>query len=460
LVPLMSGANLLPARYGRAHKPSNQANPALLLYLTKGPDPLVLALAIKARAAYAKPPIPHLPPAGLPLSIRSDIRSNSPMRGQNVRSIFSSLIKTFAAGAMLASAAPAAAQYFDIYGEANRTLPAAQSAYNAMDDAANGQERAKLTSDLIMGLIGKAKYKEAYELYLANEDLELHPDARTGAVGHGLVAFTKDETVIAEYIATLEQIAGGQSCAPCYARTFAAHHLGRYHFIKNEDLAKSLEWHKKALDLALVDLAESDPARVNFAYQYAAYLRNQDLQASAEAVRYTEELALELLPRDDHLGWLYVFLANALIALDSGRTAEAADLFGRIADIGVKEWGPTDPQLLGIFQNTAVLNSRLGRTTQAVEVALRAEGNQAYADKAEHAYHKALIARLMFEDARPQESAAYFREAMEIYEGTPEEDIYLAQARIGFANTLSLLGENEEATELASKALPTFERLA
>lgn len=381
-----------------------------------------------------------------------------------MRFIFSSLIRTFGAGALLAISAPAAAQYFDIYGEANRTLPAAQSAYDAMDEGADEDERARRTSDLIMGLIGKAKYKEAYELYLESAELDLHPDARMGAVGHGLVAFTKDEALIAQYIAQLEAKVESPSCAPCYARTFAAHHLARYYFIQNEDLPRSIKWHKKALDLALEDLAADDPARVNFAYQYAAYLRNQDLTASAKAVRYTEELAFELLPRDDHLGWLYVFLANALIALDSGRTAEAADLFGRIADIGVAEWGPTDPQLLGIFQNTAILNSRLGRTRQAVEVALRAEGNQAYSDKGEHAYHQALIARLLFEDARPEEAVGYFREAMALWDATPDEDIYLTQARISFANTLSLLGQkndshNEEALSLLERALPTFEAL-
>ncbi|UAB78391.1 CHAT domain-containing protein [Erythrobacter sp. SCSIO 43205] len=376
-----------------------------------------------------------------------------------MRFIFSSLIKAIGAGALLASAAPAAAQYFDIYGDANRTLPAAQSAYDAMDEDASKEARAKLTSDLIMGLIGKAKYKEAYELYLESAELNLHPDARMAAIGHGLVAFTKDEALITQYIAALEQMVESPSCAPCYARTFAAHHLGRYYFMQNKDLPRSIEWHKKALDIALVDLAADDPARVNFAYQYAAYLRNQDLPASAKAVQYTEALAIDLLPRDDHLGWLYVFLANALVALDSGRTAEAADLFGRIADIGVKEWGPTDPQLLGIFQNTAILNSRLGRTEQAVNVALRAEDNQAYSDKAEHAYHQALIARLLFEDARPQEADQYFAQAMALYADTSDDDTFHAQARMSYANTLSILGRHEEALELMGKALPIFEQL-
>lgn len=277
-------------------------------------------------------------------------------------SIFSSSIRALAALAIVFGAMPASAQYFDIYGNANSTLPAAQKAFDAMSETASDDERSVVISDLIMGLIGKAKYKEAYELYLANAEININEDARAGAIGHGLAAFTTDETVQADYIVQLSAMVDSASCSPCYSRTFAAHHLARYFFLREDDLNKSIKWHKRALDISSEDLAPDDPARVNFAYQYAAYLRNQDLEASAEAVRYTEDLAFQLLPRDDHLGWLYVFLANALIALDRGRISEAADLFGRIADIGVKEWGPDDPQLLSIYQNAAMLLSRLGRS--------------------------------------------------------------------------------------------------
>lgn len=376
-----------------------------------------------------------------------------------MQSIFSSLIKAFLAASLITYTAPAAAQYFDVYGDANRTLPAAQAAFDAMDNTASTSQRSELTSDLIMGLIGKAKYKEAYELYLQNADLDLHDDARMGAVGHGLVAFAPDEAVQSRYIAELTQMVESESCAPCYARTFAAHHLARYFFLREDDLAKSIQWHKKALDIALEDLSPNDPARVNFAYQYAAYLRNQDLQASAEAVRFTERLAFELLPRDDHLGWLYVFLANALIALDKGRTAEAADLFGRIADIGVKEWGPDDPQLLSIYQNTAVLLSRLGRNQQAVEVALRAEDNQAYSDKKELAYQQALVARLLFEAARPDEATEYFRTALGIFESAGVQDKDLARARSDLANLLSIEGNHDEALALNGEAMAEYAKL-
>jgi tetratricopeptide (TPR) repeat protein len=162
--------------------------------------------------------------------------------------------------------------------------------------------RAELVSDLIMGLIGKAKFKEAYELYLANADLDLHPDAVAGAVGHGLVAFVTDEALQAEYLARLQGVVETESCAPCYARTFAAHHIARYIYVKQDDLPTSLEWHKRALDLSRIDLAANDPARVQFAYQYASYLRNLDLEAAVGAVRETEALAFEVLPRDDHIG--------------------------------------------------------------------------------------------------------------------------------------------------------------
>lgn len=375
------------------------------------------------------------------------------MRGRAVPSIFSSSIKVLAGLAMLLGAMPASAQYFDIYGDANQTLPAAQQAFDAMPDNAPDEERSALISDLIMGLIGKAKYKEAYELYLANAQLNLNEDARMGAMGHGLAAFTSDPEVQADYIAQLTAKVESESCAPCYARTFAAHHLARYFLLREDDLGKSIEWHKRALDISLEDLAPDDPARVNFAYQYAAYLRNQDLEASAAAVRYTEDLAFQLLPRDDHLGWLYVFLANALIALDSGRISEAADLFGRIADIGVKEWGPDDPQLLSIYQNAAVLLSRLGRSEQAVEVALSAEGNQAFSDAAELAYHKALIARLFFQDAKVDEAISYFEEALGVYEDTSDQSRYAASAWSTYANVLSIEGRHHEAFALSKKAM-------
>ena len=198
---------------------------------------------------------------------------------------------------------------------------------------------------------------------------------------------------------------------------------------------------------------------MNFAYQYAAYLRNQDLVAAAVAVRETEALALELIPRDDHLGWLYVFLGNALVALDKGRTAEAADLFSRIADIGVKEWGPTDPQLLSIYQNNAILLSRLGRSEQAVEVALKAEDNQAYSDAGELGYQQALVARLMFEASRTRDAEIYYRDALVTLGSLPEAGLNMARAQRDLATLLSVGGEHAEATALTRAAMAVYSEL-
>jgi CHAT domain-containing protein len=354
------------------------------------------------------------------------------------------------------AASPAAAQYFDIYGEANRNLPAAQTAYEALGEDAAAQERADRTSDLIMGLIGKAKYKEAYELYLANAALDLHPDAVAGAVGHGLVAFVKDEATRQDYIARLKATAAMESCAPCYARTFAAHHLGRYFFNVEDDLEKSVEWHKRALDLSKADLSPTDPARVNFAFQYASYLRNLDLEAARGAVEETEAMALQLLPRPDHIGWLYVFLNNALVALDKGRTAEAAELFARIAEIGVAEWGPSDPQLLSIYQNTAVLRARSGYTGAAVDIALQALENEAYSDERELGYHRALIGRLLVQDERPAEAIGYFRRALGLLEGLDEDELTTVRTRLDLAEALSLTGGHAEALALLEGALPVY----
>jgi len=377
-----------------------------------------------------------------------------------MRSISWSSIRRRALGVMLAVpvgfATPAAAQYYDIYGEANRLLPAAQQAYDAMPPAAPATQKAKRTSDLIMGLIGKAKYKEAYELYLANADMDLHPDAVAGAVGHGLVAFVEDEATRAAYKDRLTQIVNGESCAPCYARTFAAHHIARYYVNIESDMVTSVEWHKRALDLSQIDLAPRDPARVNFAYQYASYLRNLDQQAAGKAVRETEAMALDLLPRDDHLGWLYVYLANALVALDKQRFAQAADLFGRIADIGVAEWGEDDPQLISIYQNTAVLLARTGQTGPAVDVALRAQAAEGYSNDADKGYHRALIGRLMLEDERPEEAVTYFREALPFFAELDDDDITKARARSDLANILSLLGQHDEALALVEQALPAY----
>jgi CHAT domain-containing protein len=354
------------------------------------------------------------------------------------------------------AASPATAQYFDIYGEANRALPAAQTAYEALDENASARERAARTSDLIMALIGKAKFKEAYELYLANAALDLHPDAVAGALGHGLVAFVKDEATRQDYMARLKAIAASQSCAPCYARTFAAHHLARYFFNVEDDLEKSVEWHRRALDLSKTDLVPTDPARVNFAYQYASYLRNLDLEAARGAVEETEAMALQLLPRPDHIGWLYVFLNNALVALDKGRTAEAAELFARIAEIGVAEWGPSDPQLLSIYQNTAVLRARAGYTRAAVDIALQALGNEAYSDERELGYHRALIARLLVQDERPAEAIDYFRRALALLEGLDEDETTVARTRLDLAEALSLTGGHAEGLALVEAALPAY----
>jgi CHAT domain-containing protein len=381
------------------------------------------------------------------------------MKGRGVRFIFWSSIKAAIAGFALLSAVPSAAQYFDIYGEANRNLPAAQAAYDAMPANASAHLRAELVSDLIMGLIGKAKFKEAYELYLANADLDLHPDAVAGAVGHGLVAFVTDEALQADYLARLQGVVESESCAPCYARTFAAHHIARYIYVKQDDLPTSVEWHKRALDLSRIDLAANDPARVQFAYQYASYLRNLDLEAAVGAVRETEALAFEVLPRDDHIGWLYVFLNNALIALDKGRTAEAADLFGRIADIGAKEWGPDSPQLLPIYQNTAVLLSRLGRTDQAVEVALMAEANEGYSDDGELGYQRALVARLMYENARVDEAIDYYNRALVLLERQQDNLVDMARARLDLADALGVTGDHEQALALTDLALSTYREM-
>jgi len=365
-------------------------------------------------------------------------------------------VPAFFIASFVTVASPAAAQYYDIYGEANRTLPAAQEAYDALPQDAAAAQKAKRTSDLIMGLIGKAKFKEAYELYLANAQMDLHPDAVAGAVGHGLVAFVEDEETRAAYKDRLTQIVDGESCAPCYARTFAAHHMARYFFNIESDLVTSVEWHKRALDLSKTDLAPRDPARVNFAYQYASYLRNLDQQAAGKAVRETEAMALELLPREDHIGWLYVFLNNALVALDKQRFAQAADLFGRIADIGVAEWGEDDPQLISIYQNTAVLLARTGQTGAAVDVALRAQAAEGYSNDADKGYHRALIGRLMFEDERPEEAVTYFQKALPFFSELDGDDITKARAQSDLADIFSLMGQHEEALALVEQALPAY----
>ncbi len=379
------------------------------------------------------------------------------MKETSVRSIIWSSIKAGFLAVLLAAVSPAAAQYYDIYGDANRLLPAAQEAYDATPSDADTGVKAARASDLIMGLIGKAKYKEAYEFYLKNQDLPIHPDAVAGAVGHGLVAFVEDKGIQQDYIERLKQTAEAESCTPCYARTFAAHHLGRYYFNIESDLVTSVQWHKRALDLAKADLAPTDPARVNFAYQYASYLRNLDLQAAGKAVRETEAMALKLLPSEDHLGWLYVFLNNALVALDKQRFAQAADLFGRIADIGVKEWGEDDPQLLGIYQNTAVLLSRSGQSAQAVEVAKRAIAAEGYSNDNDLGYHRALIARLLVADERPDEAVPYYREALRYFASAEDDNIDKARAQSDLADLLSLQGQHDEALSLIAKAVPVYQ---
>ena len=357
----------------------------------------------------------------------------------------------------LMGTSPAAAQYFDIYGEGNRNLTRAQAAYDAMPADAAAKERAALTSDLIIGLIGKAKFKEAYELYLESRELDLHPDAVAGAVGHGLVAFVRNDDATREaYEAQLKAIVASESCAPCYARTFAAHHLARHFYLAEDDVNKSVEWHARALVLSKIDLAPTDPARVNFAYQYASYLRRIDVEAARGAVAETEAIALKLLPRDDHIGWLYVFLNNGLVALDKGRIAEAADLFERVAQIGVKEWGEKDPQLLSIYQNIAILRARSGYTSEAVDIALRALENEGYSDEREFGFHRALLARLLVEDERPAEAIGYFRRALELFKTLEDDNLANARAQLDLADALSMLGQHEEALSLASEALPVY----
>lgn len=382
------------------------------------------------------------------------------MKGASVRSIFWSLIKAWAAIVALALAlplAPAAARYSDIYDKPEPKLTAAQAAFDALAPDASEAERAARVSDLIIRKIGAADYKGGYELWLAHQALPLHRDAVAGAMGHGLVAFAADDAMRADYIARLTAIAAGESCRPCYARTFAAHHLARYYFTGEDDIEKSVKAHERALALAREDFAADDPVLVNFLFQLAQYTRRIDLDRAQELARETERAAFDLLPSDDHVGWLYVFIVNANIAQDKGRLSQAADLWAKVADIGVTVWGEDDPNLLPIYQNSAMLASKAGRTAQAVETALLASANEGYSDAKELADHRALIAALLLGDARLDEAVAAYRSALDLLETVASDDLVQAKVRIELAQALSIKGAHEEALALMRAGLPLYQ---
>ena len=355
------------------------------------------------------------------------------------------------------SAACAAARYHDIYNDPAPKRAAAEAALAALGPDASPEERGERVSDLIIATLGAADFEGAYKLYLANRALSLHPDAVAGAIGHGLVAFAPDDATRADYITRLEAIAAGPGCRPCYARTFAAHHLARYYFTAEDDLAKSVAGHRRALALAREDFAPDDPVLVNFLFQLAQYTRMADLEAARGLARETEEAAHALLPDERHIGWLYVLILNANIAQDRGRIAEAADLWDKVAVAGVRVWGEDDPNLLPIFQNRAMLLSQLGRTAEAVAVARMASANEAYSDAKERAYHQALIAGLLVGDGRAAEAEEAYRGALMLLGDVAADDLTQGQVRIGLADMLSIAGRHDEALGLMRAGLPLYQ---
>jgi CHAT domain-containing protein len=362
-----------------------------------------------------------------------------------------------AAAPLRAEGAQPGPPYRDIYNDPAPRLAAARAALGALGPDAAPEERGARVSDLIMASIGAVDFKGAYELYLAHQDLPLHPDARAGAIGEGLVAFTSDPAVRADYVARLQAIADGPPCRPCYARTFAAHHLARYYLTGEDNLPKSIAAHRRTLDLARADLAPDDPVLVLFQYQLAQYTRMLDLEAARVLARETEETAIRLLPDERHIGWLYVLILNANIAQDRGRTAEAADLWGKVAVMGVKVWGEDNPNLLPIFQNRAILLSELGRTSEAVAAAGMARANEGYSDAKERAYHQALTARLLLGDGRASEAEAAYRRALALLREVPADDLLHGAVKMGLAETLSLAGSHSEATALMREGLPLLQ---
>lgn len=357
----------------------------------------------------------------------------------------------------LADAAEPRPPYRDLYNDPAPRLAAARAAVDALAADASPEERGARVSDLIMATIGAVDFKGAYELYVANEDLPLHPDARAGGMGEGLAAFVSDPAVRADYIAKLQAIADGPPCRPCYARTLAAHHLARYYFTAEDDLPKSIAAHERTLALAREDLQPDDPVLVNFLYQLAQYTRMLDLEAARKIARETEETAIRLLPDERHIGWLYVLILNANIAQDRGRSAEAAELWGKVAVMGVRVWGEDNPQLLPIFQNRAILLSDLGRTAEAVAVVQMARANEGYSDAKERAYHEALTARMLLGDGRAAEAEAAYRRALVLLREVPADDLIHGAVKMGLAETLSLGGFHAEAAALMRDGLPLLQ---
>lgn len=358
-----------------------------------------------------------------------------------------------------ASAAPATPgpPYFDIYNDPAPRLAAARAAHDALAPDASREERAARVSDLIMALIGNVDFKGAYELYRANADLPLNPDARASGLGEGLVAFVTDPAIKAKYVAELEAIAAKPSCRPCYARLFAAHHLARYYFTAEDDLPKSVAAHARALDIARTDLAPQDPSLVLFMYQLAQYTRMLDLEKARGVAREMEQAAIQMLPNERHIGWLYVLIVNANIAQDRGRLSEAADLWGKVAVMGVKAWGETDPNLLPVFQNRAMLLSQLGRTEEAVATALMAEANEGYSDAKEHAYARALLGGLLLGNRDAAGAEAAYRRALTLLADVPADDTMHGAIRVGLADVLSLKGAHAEALPLMREGLPIYQ---
>lgn len=222
-----------------------------------------------------------------------------------------------------------------------------------------------------------------------------------------------------------------------------------------DDLPGAVAFFRKAMELAQRDLPADDPAQVMFANAYGRHLQYADRTAGRAAVEQTERLALDILP-EGHPLWINVWYDMAARSQAAGRFGEAAAIYARITALAAREWGQDDRRLYPILQYRAVALSGLGERQTALDIArlaITVEGSQPMGDRA---MHRELIGGLLLGEGQIEEATASYREGLALLDGTAPDDLRWAFIQSRLARTLSVLGQDAEALEMAKKAEAGF----
>ncbi|MEM7689879.1 MAG: CHAT domain-containing tetratricopeptide repeat protein [Pseudomonadota bacterium] len=361
--------------------------------------------------------------------------------------------RAFIAAWLVLTSGAAHAQYSDIYSDVAAKEASATETLSALPDGASEADRAKAVSDAIMALTVMTKNKQAYDLFDQSRALSLNRPAMATGLGLGLMQYAPDAAV-EETARTLMQMAEDTPRAGDYGPALAAHYLGHYYFERADDLANSVKWFRRSTELAERDFPD-DPTRINFETLYVDHLNFADREAGSRETERVQKLAFDLLD-DDHLLWIGVLTNQAYKAQNRGRHDLAADLWLRTIDIAGSEWSEDNQILFGLFQYASISFAGMGQQEKALQYALRTLPSEKHASVPDRAMNRSLIGEALYRVGRPEEAVARFREGLAILEGHNPGDLRWGHLEISMAQALSAMGEHEEATALADKALAQY----